>query len=614
MYNLGDEIGWYIGRPYKLVSKSMMCEKFEQWTSFLKSIAIVHLGDFSFFWFISSQPDMSQFQGYTVDISLKGQEGRTIRGIISNIVNRDITLKNPVYVKSDGSYEKANAERITLPADTIADLNVIELAKESKQSRRSKKSGKNEQNDNNIKENTEEKTRKSKGKANGNANGNGNEKFDAPIVTKYVDIYNEKPKRVDSQSKKSIQLEEFDFASNLEKFDKQSIFKSISESDNVEQSDRLVSFNKVDNVRKGKSDNYDNSEMVLKKKSDAGWDDNNEYNYSNVVGSSANSKVSGNSFPSSKSDNISKDSLNSRQTSNISLENNRKASITSTFAQFHSKSHGEAPIPTCSTLQLSEIFHLCNSKFDIDNRILIENSSRSICDVIINRVIGNFRISLKNHNEPPVILAVVGNNKAGAISIATARQLFNRGFKLVLYLLYDSENSQDELLNIVDQELKRYSNFGGKIVTKLSQLNQILHEVEKNPLELILDGLQGFDNDINELEDVELKQASELINWCNDSKVPIMSIDIPTGLNPSSGTFEGEEDSMIINSKYVVSIGLALSSTLNMYKFGYFEKGQVGHFLIECGIPRRLFGSKGTLRRFDRRWFAETSSIDLNVA
>lgn len=562
---------------------------------------------------------MSQFKGYTVDVVLKGDDSKTIRGLIGNIINKDVLLENPVYVNEDGSYEKIGQQSMTLSAGDIADLNVIELAKENNGRSKKKNKGAKDKEKNVEKDNQKEKdkskekeketgSRRSKNRNNASKSNGTSESGSIGFDVKYVDIYNDTPSSNENGShKKANKLEEFDFQSNLEKFDKESVFRSISESDKTDQSDRLVSFNKLEGqpTTKRNSDKYEIDEMVLAKKADKNWDDNKEYDYSNIV-----SKKDPSSENSAKNV-VYSSSLGSREASNLSFDG-RKASITPTMAQFFSSSFDESPIPTCSTLQLSEIFTICSNKLGLKEEILIENASRSISDLVINSIIGAFRIGFKNHNEPPHVLAIVGNNRAGCIALNTARHLFNRGFKVLVYMMYDAANSDDELSPLVDDALKVYSNMGGKIVNSIDMLNKVLSKSETAPLEFIIDGLQGFDNDINDLLDKEFETVVQLINWCNKSNLPILSVDIPTGVNPSSGTIE-EVASPILMSKYVASVGIPLASVLNMYKFGYFEKGEVTHFLVDGGIPRRVFGSKGSLRRFDRRWFADSSSVDLRV-
>lgn len=574
-----------------------------------------------------NQTTMSQFYGYTVDITLKDKD-ETIRGIIEKIGDKEITLRNPVNVKKDGSYAKVNSSQLNISSSTIADLDVIELAKnDNKYIKKQMKLLKNkDQSQSRSQSNSEplqqsessqSKEKEKRGKSNKKKNTNNrltstststsfgdsdsclSPKNDLDV--RYVDVYNEKPSQ---KKKKSDLMDEFDFAANLQKFDKKSVFEDISNNDHIDESNRLVSINRNDN----KKEKYGIDEMVLKKNKHDGWDNNDNFDYSNVINGSNKAKKNTSSDTSQGND--SNISLQSRAVSTASYE--RKPSLTPSFAQFFSSIYDESPVPTCSTLQISDVFTLCKTKFELTDQILNENAGNNLSDLVVNKIIGGFRIALKNHNEAPLVLLLVGNNKAGSVALTTARHLFNKGMKTMVYLLYNTKISQDELFDEVDDELKRYSKIGGKMTNSIEQLEQYLNNPDGSPLEFIIDGLQGFDTDINDYGEQESAEANKLIHWCNSSKVPVLSLDIPSGLNPSSGTNDSNE-SLVVNSRFVASIGLPLSSNLNMYKFGYCEKGRVTHYLVDAGIPRRVYIMKGGLRKFDRRWFAESGSVELKV-
>lgn len=574
-----------------------------------------------------NQTTMSQFYGYTVDITLKDKD-ETIRGIIEKIGDKEITLRNPVNVKKDGSYAKVNSSQLNISSSTIADLDVIELAKnDNKYIKKQMKLLKNkDQSQSRSQSNSEplqqsessqSKEKEKRGKSNKKKNTNNrltstststsfgdsdsclSPKNDLDV--RYVDVYNEKPSQ---KKKKSDLMDEFDFAANLQKFDKKSVFEDISNNDHIDESNRLVSINRNDN----KKEKYGIDEMVLKKNKHDGWDNNDNFDYSNVINGSNKAKKNTSSDTSQGND--SNISLQSRAVSTASYE--RKPSLTPSFAQFFSSIYDESPVPTCSTLQISDVFTLCKTKFELTDQILNENAGNNLSDLVVNKIIGGFRIALKNHNEAPLVLLLVGNNKAGSVALTTARHLFNKGMKTMVYLLYNTKISQDELFDEVDDELKRYSKIGGKMTNSIEQLEQYLNNPDGSPLEFIIDGLQGFDTDINDYGEQESAEANKLIHWCNSSKVPVLSLDIPSGLNPSSGTNDSDE-SLVVNSRFVASIGLPLSSNLNMYKFGYCEKGRVTHYLVDAGIPRRVYIMKGGLRKFDRRWFAESGSVELKV-
>ncbi|QPG74335.1 hypothetical protein FOA43_001662 [Brettanomyces nanus] len=513
---------------------------------------------------------MSQFCGYTLELVLNDPAHTTITGIIKKIVDKELIVSNPGYL--DGS--KFKDKEVSIKGSEIRDLKVVELpAKKGK--KKSKKKAKEMEP---PEKHQEEKRQQSSGSRNHND----------------IDWNTENPTDVKK-------MEDFDFASNLQKFDKASVFKEISEQDDMDPTRRLVSMNKVDPEQR----KYGNDEMVIKKHMDE-WDNINGGNLKN--GKHNDDSTDTDQFVDAEE----------------SKESSREAS---TLAQRHTSMPSRSITPivdtqvrlvysgtketakTCSPLQLSEIECLAHSKFHYGKMLLAENSARGIAELIISKVLGSFRVGSANHNTPPLILTLAGNNRAGCIALATGRQLLNHGVRVVTYLLHDFERSEEELTSEVKESSDMFESCGGKIVTSVAQLKKILSKLD-SPLEFILDGLQGYDMDLNDFIEPEVSDSELIVNWCNEQDLPVMSIDIPSGLNASSGT---SDFSTFLACKYLVSIGLPLNSILNLYKFGYFKETELAHFVVDSGIPKKVFSSKSSFRKFEKSWFSDSWSKKLSI-
>ncbi|ODV84460.1 hypothetical protein CANARDRAFT_200868 [[Candida] arabinofermentans NRRL YB-2248] len=509
---------------------------------------------------------MSQFCGYTLQLELNDDKHTKLKGIISKIVDRSLIMSNAEYLDGSNIKEK----ELTIDADGIKDLMVIELPPKKKKDKKNKKE----------KEKTEKQSTPQI-----DSIPQGYDQF--KIAQDPNQPYNYHSNAIDWQAEKAEKvkhLEEFDFESNLQKFDKASVFKELSEGDKIDPYNRLVGHNKLDEKTK-----YGNKEMVIQKKTDD-WDN-------------IDSKVA------SKSTAATPVSIEERSFSDNSatvLQRRNTIPVINNAVQLLDAGQ---PVATCSPLQLVEIENITTDKFAISQQILIENAGRGLAELIVKEIIGDFRVSNLNHNAPPLILLLAGNNRSGARVLAAGRHLFNHGIRVVTYLLHDFENSEDELLPAVSENLNILNKVGGKTVTVLSDLEELLSKIN-SPLEFILDGLQGFDSNLNDLIEPEVSNAKEIVTWCNNSNLPIMSVDVPSGLDASSGSADFES---YLFSKYVVSVGLPLNSILNLYKFGYFNKHELTHFLVDCGIPQKVFSSKSSLRKFDKQWFTGKWNISLEI-
>lgn len=496
---------------------------------------------------------MSQFSGYTLELVLKDQTHTTIKGVIKQIIEKNVVVSNAMYL--DGTPFKEGSKDVHISGGDIKDLRVIGLpVKKGMKKEKKKKKKRTERNA--ISETPEEDT-----------------------IIKYSQ--NGSTEDWDGESARKVkQMDDFDFEGNLEKFDKASVFREISQQDDVNPEERLVSFNKLDPEHQ----KYGNDEMVLEKHQDQ-WDiiDENDYKQ--------------------------KQAQPVRRKEQVERNEPRRSSTPVLDLQFTLATSDGKAVPTCSPLQLAEIELSAANKFHFARPLLVENSARGIADLVIRKVFGNFRVGASNHNTPPLMLALAGNNRAGAIALATGRQLFNHGVRVVTFLLYDYDNSEEELDDLVSSNLETFTATGGKVVTKAAELEALLSKLD-SPLEFVLDGLQGYDTDLNDLIEPERSVAKGLVDWTNSHDLPVMSIDIPSGLNASSGSSDFPS---FLAAKYLISIGLPLSSILNIYKFGYFQKTQLTQFAVDNGVPRKVFTSKSSLRKFDGFWSTGSWTFELEL-
>ncbi|GME68890.1 unnamed protein product [[Candida] boidinii] len=665
---------------------------------------------------------MSQFVNYTVELILNDDSDTKLQGIIKKIVDKNIVISNVTYLSgnsdlkssdSNGNTNGNDNSNITINGSKIKDLKVISLPPVS--NKKKNKSSKDTKNNNNNNNNNNEAKKKDKSKkkldsfedtdidnydnneneydfvkqtqqfqnqyhnnnggGNGNSNGYSNNNND--YRSKDIDWDTDNISKIKSS-------QEFDFASNLQKFDKLSVFKELSENDKIDPSHRLVSHNKLPQKTK-----YDNDEMIINKKKDT-WDDITTNSTTNITtptnGKSVNNSNNGIQFTAAPGSAISTanatrnttpdllDILQKRlpfkssaspypldvstrgddvddghdhhddhddddddddddedEFSDAYEPNNHKAipppvppvvrrntSITlSSLNTYSFKSLNENEIiPTCSPIQLLEIENTSIKTFGSSELIFSENAGRNISELIINIFGGNSsnRISNSNHNSPPLMLILAGNNRSGARAIATGRHLFNHGIRVITFLLYSKDYSDDDLSPIVTQQLTSFESIGGKVCNTMKELKELLSKID-SPLEFILDGLQSFDNNLSDLIGQELSLAISLVNWCNSSNVNMMSIDLPSGLDPGSGQSNDTGPSAIpyLYSKWIVSLGLPISALTNSYKMGVVSKNDWIHYLIDISIPKKVYGTKGSFRKFDRLWFTNNYSTVLEI-
>lgn len=158
------------------------------------------------------------------------------------------------------------------------------------------------------------------------------------------------------------------------------------------------------------------------------------------------------------------------------------------------------------------------------------------------------------NNKKIVVLAGTGNN--GGDGIAAARFLHNWGADVSIFL--------------TSQELKEHSlhhlNICKKIGIKIIKMNE-LEDFLRNA-DFIIDALLGYN-----IEGDPTGIIAEAIRAANKSEKQIISIDLPSGLDPNSG------------EPYKPCIKASYTLTLSLPKYGLKSEKAGKTYLLDLGVP-----------------------------
>lgn len=205
-----------------------------------------------------------------------------------------------------------------------------------------------------------------------------------------------------------------------------------------------------------------------------------------------------------------------------------------------------------SSNQMYEIENIGHTKFGMKKVLMMENAGFGVADFIIKRFKNKQASKLK-------ILAICGSGNNGGDAMVASRHLACLGINLKVILLGDSLSIKtDEAL----------TNF--QIISKMNRtieliiLSNIDTKIKKEMLnaDIIMDGIFGTGIKGN-IQDPYLS-AIKLIN---KSRAYIISVDIPSGLNPNNGeivsdciradttiTFHRIKQGLLNNKKYTGSL------------------------------------------------------------
>jgi ADP-dependent NAD(P)H-hydrate dehydratase / NAD(P)H-hydrate epimerase len=211
-----------------------------------------------------------------------------------------------------------------------------------------------------------------------------------------------------------------------------------------------------------------------------------------------------------------------------------------------------ARVPTLDSSALRAIDAAAERDYGLDTLQLMEVAgfqvARTAAD-LLDTVLGK-----------RVVIAAGGGNNGGD-ALAAARFLFQRGADIQVWM----------------RPSQRLSPLTAHHRLTMERLGIRMHDADRDPLpagDLVLDGLLGTGIQLPLRSDV-----ARLIQTINESGMPVLAVDIPSGLDGDTGA--GRKD--CIQADWTVTLGLT--------KPALGAGPPVGRvFLADIGIPLPLFG------------------------
>lgn len=369
------------------------------------------------------------------------------------------------------------------------------------------------------------------------------------------------------------EMGDFDFAGSLAKFDKKTVFTQIQAEDGIAESDRLVGHNRLPKAKPGTygGKNFHPTENVLEIpngaakatetwKSDADDTDIQERSSQRGSGSGRTSrarrpesKLGTHHRPTSRKESIVTSSQPSR---NISAAPSKPM-----FYLVPSDRRCE-PI---SALQMLNLENIADTELGLTEDMMTENAGRGIAEVALSAVNGGRGLAQGKKLSVPNVIVFAGNNKSGLRAVSAGRQLRNHGLDVTVCVLGLERDS--ELLVGLRRQIKVFRGFGGKVLSKSELFDHV--KTLAVPTNLIIDGLLGLTMSFEELRTGDQATAYELIEWANRSKASVLAIDVPTGIDPTSGKvniIDGRK--LYMYARYVVAMGAPKKGLLEAMSMG----------------------------------------------
>ncbi|MFQ5802081.1 MAG: NAD(P)H-hydrate epimerase [Candidatus Methylomirabilales bacterium] len=212
-------------------------------------------------------------------------------------------------------------------------------------------------------------------------------------------------------------------------------------------------------------------------------------------------------------------------------------------------------VPAVTTEQMREVDRIAIEETGPNLFQMMENAGQNLA-LLTMEILGKDWQRAKT-----VVLAGSGGNGGGGI--CAARHLANHGTHVTLCLA-----SPDHLGEVPAFQRKIFQGTFGKEVEAKG-----LGEVAAD---FVLDALIGYS-----LRSAPRDAVAELIQWANGTKVPILSLDVPSGVDSTTGKAEG----IFINARWTMTLALP--------KTGLLPEKTGNLCLADIGIPEETYRRMG---------------------
>jgi len=213
-------------------------------------------------------------------------------------------------------------------------------------------------------------------------------------------------------------------------------------------------------------------------------------------------------------------------------------------------------VPAVTTKQMREIDSMAVEETGPALLQMMENAGRNLAQLAME--------GLGEHWREAKIVVLAGTGGNGGGGICAARHLANHNLNVRLCL-----SAPNRLRKVPAYQRHIFASTLGKEV-EFADLRQ-----EAAP-DLILDALLGYS-----LQAAPKGEVVELIRWANDTKAPIISLDVPSGVDSTTGETPGD----FINAQ--------ITMTLALPKTGLLPEKTGNLVLADIGIPEDTYHRLG---------------------
>jgi len=212
-------------------------------------------------------------------------------------------------------------------------------------------------------------------------------------------------------------------------------------------------------------------------------------------------------------------------------------------------------VPAVTAEQMREVDRIAVEEFGLGILQMMENAGRSLALNVMEML----------DSAEGEVTVLVGSGGNGGGGLCCARHLHNRGFRV--WVLLDREAA---MLSEAAGSQLHVLRAAGLQLTDRSQAGEVLRRSQ-----IVVDALIGY-----ELQGGPRGRAAELISLCNQHALRVLSLDVPSGLDATTGETPG----LVVRPNRTLTLALP--------KTGLFSvPGDL--YIADIGIPPEVFHRLG---------------------
>ena len=214
-----------------------------------------------------------------------------------------------------------------------------------------------------------------------------------------------------------------------------------------------------------------------------------------------------------------------------------------------------APVPAVTAEQMREVDRIAVEDYGLGILQMMENAGRNLAQNVMDMVD-------KDRGEITVMAGAGGNGGGG---LCCARHLHNRGFKVRLVL----DRQTTALRDAASNQLRILQAAG------LQPMEPVQAEEAIRRAQLVVDALIGYS-----LRGAPRGRAAELIDLCNQHAARVLSLDVPSGLDATTGETPG----LVVQAERTMTLALPKTGLHSI-------PGDL--YLADIGIPPEVYRQLG---------------------